>query len=245
VKTMLSKSAAKAFFLGGTALAFGAFTLLTIDTIKQVPKQTHGENITEAVKRGKNLWDSNNCMGCHTLMGEGAYYAPELTKVYERRGEGFIHAMLKDPESMYPGQRKMVNYKFNDEQIADLTAFLKWIGEIDLNGFPKKPDLSLTANTNATATTSENNILVKQSDRPQVFNQMCVACHSLGGQGGSIGPALDGVGSRLSKETITKRLEDPKSVLPDAKMPKLPLKKEDIIELSAFLSQLKGTGGAK
>lgn len=242
---MLSKSAAKAFFIVGTTLSFAAFILLTLDTIKQVPKQTHEENITEYVKRGKDHWDRNNCMGCHTIMGEGAYYAPELTKVYERRGEGFIRAMLKDPESMYPGQRKMVNYNFKDEEITDLIAFLKWIGEVDLNGFPKKPDLSPIANSAASGSTSTSATVVRQIDRPLIFNQMCIACHALGGQGGAIGPALDGVGSRLNKETIAKKLNDPSSVKADSKMPKLPLTKENIAELTAFLSELKDTGGAK
>ena len=74
-------------------------------------------------------------------MGEGAYYAPELTKVYERRGPQFMKAMLKNPEAMYPGQRKMQNYNFKDEEIEHLVAFLKWVGEMDLNGFPAKPHL--------------------------------------------------------------------------------------------------------
>jgi nitric oxide reductase subunit C len=34
-------------------------------------------------------------MGCHTILGEGAYYAPELTKVIERRGEGYVKAVLQ------------------------------------------------------------------------------------------------------------------------------------------------------
>ena len=85
---------------------------------------------------GKDLWDSNNCMGCHTIFGEGAYYAPELTKVFTRRGPEFIHAMLTNPEALYPGQRKMVTYKFTEEEKQALIAFFKWIGEVDLNGFP-------------------------------------------------------------------------------------------------------------
>jgi len=242
---MLSKSAAKAFFMWGTGISVAAFIFLTIDTIKRVPAQTHEENINAYVIRGKDLWDHNNCMGCHTLLGEGAYYAPELTKVYERRGEPFIRAMLKDPESMYPGQRKMVNYHFKDEEMTDLIAFFKWIGEMDLNGYPKKPDLSPTANTSATSSTAQNGTVVRQIDRPLIFNQMCIACHSLGGEGGKVGPALDGVGSRLDKETIVKRLNDPISVKSDSKMPKLPLSKENIVELSAFLSELKLPGGAK
>jgi len=37
-------------------------------------------------------------MGCHTIMGEGAYYESELTRVFSRRGETYIHAVLTAPE---------------------------------------------------------------------------------------------------------------------------------------------------
>lgn len=232
---MLSKSSARTFFLVGTAVCAGAFGLLTLDTLKQVPVQTHEANLTPSAKRGKHLWESNNCMGCHTLMGEGAYYAPELTKVMERRGKAFVAAMLRDPESMYPGQRKMVNYHFSDDQIEDLIAFLTWIGEIDLNGFPPKPTLSLMVTSNA----STQSPVVHAENRPRVFNQMCVACHSLGGQGGSVGPALDGVGGRRDREYLKKWLENPALVKTGAKMPKLPLSTQDVVELTAYLSQLK------
>ena len=80
-------------------------------------------------------------MGCHTLLGEGAYYAPELTKVYDRRGEGYMKAVLTSKAPWAPRGRKMVAYNFSDKDANDLVAFFKWIGEIDLNGFPPKPDL--------------------------------------------------------------------------------------------------------
>lgn len=234
---MLSKSAARRFFLIGTAVCTGAFVLLTMDTLKRVPAQTHEENLTEQVVRGKDLWDSNNCMGCHTILGEGAYYAPELTKVYTRRGESFIRAMLENPEKMYPGQRKMQNYKFNQDQISDLVAFLKWIGEVDTNGFPKAPDLAPVA---LPATGQQGELVASQLNRPKIFNQMCVACHSLHGQGGNVGPALDGVADRRDSTYLNSWLKDPLQIKADSKMPKLPLSEQDISELVAFLSQLKG-----
>lgn len=52
---MLSKKAAKLFFIVGTVLCVGSFLLLTIDTIQKVPAQTHSETMTEAVIRGKHL----------------------------------------------------------------------------------------------------------------------------------------------------------------------------------------------
>lgn len=236
---MLSKSQAKTFFLVGTALCSVAFIGLTIDTFQRIPAQTNEQNLTAEVIRGKHIFERNNCMGCHTILGEGAYYAPELTKVIERRGEVFVKAMLKDPEAMYPGARKMINYHFNDQEISDLTEFFKWIGKIDLNGFPPKPDLVKTASASATGDTALPNTVIPTANRPQIFNQLCVACHTLQGQGGTVGPVLDGVGSRLDADTMKRRLENPLSVKADSKMPKLPLSPEEITELVAFLSQLK------
>lgn len=238
---MLSKSQAKAFFIWGTALCGTAFIGLTIDTFRQIPKLTNQENMNESVIRGKHLFDRNNCMGCHTILGEGAYYAPELTKVYERRGEAFIKAMLTDPEAMYPGQRKMTTYKFTDQEKTDLVSFFKWIGEMNLQGFPPKPTIAQVAASNATEQTPAGQAVVTRMNRPQVYNQMCVACHMLEGQGGAIGPALDGVGSRRDADYIKRWLTDPLALKENSKMPKLPLSEADITELTAFLSQLKET----
>lgn len=227
---MLSKSQARAFFWLGTAACGVAFVGLTIDTFGQIPTQTRESEITAEVARGKQLWDESNCMGCHTLFGEGAYYAPELTKVFERRGEYFIRAMLVDPYAMYPGGRKMQRYDFSTEDQDALIAFLRWAGTVDLNGFPTPPNLLPMAAAGGLATSG---------DRPQLFNTLCVACHSLGGQGGQVGPALDGVGGRLDREYLRSWLESPPSVKPDAKMPVLPLTDAQIDELVAFLSQQK------
>lgn len=88
---------------------------LTVDTIRQVPERSHEEALTPAVVQGKEIWERNHCMGCHTLLGEGAYDAPELTKVVERRGKPWIRVFLKDPQAMFRGERKMVQYDFSEE----------------------------------------------------------------------------------------------------------------------------------
>lgn len=229
---MLSKSAAKAFFLGGTGLFSLIFLGLTWDTFQRIPQQTNEAGITASVIRGKDLWDHNNCMGCHTLFGEGAYYAPELTRVHERRGPDFIRAMLKDPEAMFPGQRKMVNYKFKPEEIEDLVAFFEWVGTVDLNGFPAKPTLGVQAQRQATP---------EVAARPAVFNQLCTACHALGGAGGTVGPALDGVGHKYDADYFSKWIKDPAAVKPGTTMPKLPLSDEQVGELVTFLAAQKGS----
>ncbi|PWK20762.1 c-type cytochrome [Xanthomarina spongicola] len=132
---MLSKKQARAFFLGGTVVTFLIFIGLTIFSFSKSQDQTNHEGITEQVVRGKVLWEENNCMGCHTILGEGAYYAPELTKVLDRRGEGYVKAVLMSPIPWNPNGRKMVAYGFTKEEADDLIAFFDWIGGIDLNGF--------------------------------------------------------------------------------------------------------------
>lgn len=218
------------FFLGGTVVCTLAFVALTVDSFAKIPAQTNEASITPAVERGKDLWDHNNCMGCHTLLGEGAYYAPELTKVYERRGPDFIRAMLRDPEAMYPGQRKMRNYGFSEAEIEDLVAFLQWIGTVDLQGFPPKPTLAPPAATGVGVGLS----------KPQTFTTVCVACHQLGGQGGNVGPALDTVGDKYDEAFLRRWLADPSAVKPGTKMPKLGLTEAQIDELVKFLVKQKG-----
>jgi len=141
---MLSKKQARAFFLGGTLVTFLIFIGLTVFSLSDEVDQTNHENITESVVRGKRIWESNNCMGCHTILGEGAYYAPELTKVVDRlnmkyngNGEEVIKSILMSEAPWQPNGRKMVAYNMTEKEAEDVVAFFKWIGEIDLNGFDR------------------------------------------------------------------------------------------------------------
>jgi nitric oxide reductase subunit C len=141
---MLSKKQARAFFLGGTLITFLIFIGLTIYSLSGPQDQSNEENITEAVVRGKEIWESNNCMGCHTILGEGAYYAPELTKVvdrlnmkYDGQGEDVIKSILMSEVPLQSNGRKMVAYGMTEKEAEDMVEFIKWIGEIDLNGFDR------------------------------------------------------------------------------------------------------------
>lgn len=141
---MLSKKQARAFFLGGTLVTFLIFIGLTIFSFTKENDQTNHENLTAEAIRGKEIWESNNCMGCHTLLGEGAYYAPELTKVidrldirYDGNGKEVIKSILMSPSPWQPNGRKMVAYGMTEQEASDVVAFFEWIGKIDLNGFDR------------------------------------------------------------------------------------------------------------
>ncbi|NCO57305.1 MAG: cytochrome C [Nitrospirae bacterium CG18_big_fil_WC_8_21_14_2_50_70_55] len=117
-----------------------------------------GKRLSEAeaeamVSHGKKTVQAKNCMDCHTLLGNGAYYAPDLTKAWlDPQWEGMqtltatdsreaaLAAFLEHP-SHYPTQeRSMPELKITAEEARAVVAFLKWMSAIDTNGFPANFD---------------------------------------------------------------------------------------------------------
>lgn len=199
--------------------------------MRQMPKITNADKLTEQVVAGKMIWEKNNCMGCHTLFGEGAYYAPELTKVVDRRGVAWLKLFLKDPEKMFPNERKMVNYHFDDKQIDEVIAFLDWCGKVDLNGFPAKPPLKdliapvvITGNSGA--------------EQPVMFKTICIACHSVGGVGGVVGPPLDAIGQQKDRAALKEWISNPQKIKPGTAMPLIPMTDEQLNEVVNYLLSL-------
>ena len=68
----------------------------------------------------------------------------------------------------------------------------------------------------------------------------CKGCHRINGAGGTLGPALDGVGKRLNAQSIRRQLLDPKSLKPGSVMPSFGhLPEQDINTLVDYLGDLK------
>lgn len=105
------------------------------------------EEAEELVTLGKLTVQAKNCMNCHTLLGNGAYYAPDLTKawldpgwVHESVREELMLAFLKDPAAnarTFGSGRRMPDLKITNEEARGIVAFLKWMSSIDTNGFPR------------------------------------------------------------------------------------------------------------
>ncbi|MCB1568155.1 MAG: cytochrome c [Xanthomonadales bacterium] len=74
------------FFIALSAFSFlGSRGQVTPDTI------TYG---THQADEGKRIFQAYNCMGCHTMVGNGAYFAPDLTETYELAGPAWLAAFL-------------------------------------------------------------------------------------------------------------------------------------------------------
>ena len=131
-----TKATARNIFYGGASFFFLLFLGLTFDTTMALPSHNSKAHLTDAAVRGKKIWETRNCAGCHTMIGEGAYYGPELGNVYVRRGPDFIKAWINSQPTNVPGRRQMPQFHLNDNEMSDLIAFLKYSSEINTNKWP-------------------------------------------------------------------------------------------------------------
>lgn len=131
-----TKQMARNMFYGGSAFFILLFAALIFDSERKIPLRTNAEAITPAVERGKRLWETRNCIGCHTLLGEGAYFAPELGNVYKRRGPDFIKAWIASQPTHTPGRRQMPQFNFTPQQMDDMVEFLKWTNNVNTENWP-------------------------------------------------------------------------------------------------------------
>jgi len=89
-------------------------------------------------------------MNCHTFFGNGAYYAPDLTKAWldpawqqmwmpmtqATSREQAMVAFLMNPEKYPTWSRQMPNLRITREEAEALVAYLKWMSAVETNGFP-------------------------------------------------------------------------------------------------------------
>lgn len=118
---------------------------------------------------GSRLFASKGCLRCHAVHGVGGTVGPDL-------GRGILNRPLLEIAGVMwnhsPGmervfqEKRVVRPRFEASEMASLLSFLYYLGSLDPPG-----DAAAGA---------------------RLFHQKgCSICHSLGGTGGRIGPALD------------------------------------------------------
>ncbi len=139
----ITKSMSRNIYYGGSVFAILVLLGLTFDTMQVLPERENRSELTENVVKGKGLWETNNCVGCHSLMGEGAYFAPELANVFDRRGgsdeaafKTYFSAWMAAQPLTEEGRRKMPQFNLNDAEVDALADFLIWTSRIDDNEWP-------------------------------------------------------------------------------------------------------------
>ena len=145
MRDVLTTSMARNIFYGGSLFFILIFVGLTIHSHRYiVTTSTDKATLTEEVAAGKRVWEHNACINCHTILGEGAYFAPELGNVMTRWG------VEDDPEAAFEtlkawmdamptgieGRRQMPNFDLTDEEYRNLSDFLLWTNKIKTQNWP-------------------------------------------------------------------------------------------------------------
>jgi mono/diheme cytochrome c family protein len=216
----------------GTVTMFTLVSMWIPQVESEVPEElafTGEVTADDLVRAGEQLYHgAGGCMACHGL-GERA---PRL--LADDRGSGligercdervagmsckeYLWESMVDPgayvvdgfQNIMPDARRTMS----DAQIWAIVAFLQSVGgevtvsadDIDLGEAPAPMSPGTAAGAGTSPATPE------ASRDPMIMLQAhaCLACHELGGEGGPIGPPLDGLGERRSHAQIRRAILDP------------------------------------
>lgn len=220
-----SNKGVRNLFVFGSLFFFIVFVALTYDTMKQIDKRS--PEITEEVNSGKMAWHKYDCIGCHTIFGNGSYFAPDLTKITVNKPRGYVTRFLMNPRGVNAGA-VMPNLGISRQEADDLVSFLDWTAGVDTNGWPPEPVLAAMLKTK-----SEGSAAYQRNN--------CVSCHMIGGVGGTSGPDLTRIGSRKpDAKWHMQHFVDPESVVKDSAMPDYKdLPREELEALTNYMLSLK------
>ncbi len=212
----MTERSAKLIFWIGTLASAAVFLALTWDTHRSFDALTHADRLDENVVAGKRAFEKYNCNDCHTMLGFGGYYAPDLTRAYLRMGEDSIRRRLEHPEqALVASYRKMPQQRLASAEVDRIVDFLRWTSGIENNDWPPQDSESrwsrATRRVMASAAVSPGAALV--------LSEGCTACHPLGNQGERRGPRLEWIGSRRDAAYIARYIADPDAVSPGSVMP--------------------------
>jgi nitric oxide reductase subunit C len=226
---------ARIIFWVGTLTSAAIFGWLTFDFHQQEEKYANVSKIDDQVVAGKKVWHKYNCNDCHTILGFGAYYAPDMTKAYYRLGENNIISIVMNPEKIYEDSfRKMPHLGVSKEEATDLVKFLHWTADIENRKWPPQDEKYVTA-----ARLRESH--PEQLQKTDIVLGVCGGCHSFANQGRDVAGDLGDIAKEMDfdRETLIRFMQDPTSVNPDSDMPPQNVSPETAGIIADFILSLR------
>jgi mono/diheme cytochrome c family protein len=170
---------------------------------------------------GRRLIAEANCVACHDLPGfqTDEILAPRLESLGYKVRRDWLDRWLKDPKVYLPRSR-MPNFRLAADEIEALSAFL------------------LSQHAVAPLDASGVDWTKADPDRGRALfgEARCVSCHQVEGRGGTLGPELSRVGSKVRREWLFSFLKDPFRDQPETMMVYYRLSSDEIRDLVAYLS---------
>jgi len=196
--------------------------------------QCHLERLTGTplLNQGRETLAQYGCVRCHAIKTPdgvsmtGADDPPSLEHIGEKTTREWIAAWLKNPQA-YAGSATMPNFQLPAEDIRDISAFL--IAQSTSYAKSGEPAPAVPTGDGA-----------QQQGASLYGESFCASCHATQNAagllvGGTLGPELTRVGSKVNPGWLTDWLRNPGVYDPDTKMPHYRLDAKQIGLLLAFL----------
>ena len=101
MKETFTKGMARNIYYGGSLFFLLLFFGLTFDTVSQLPERDNRQAINESVTLGKKVWEVNNCIGCHTLLGGRLFCTGTWQRGGALRQQGCCEGVYHEPSERW------------------------------------------------------------------------------------------------------------------------------------------------
>ncbi len=216
------------------------------------PKAKAGSSAGAASARGKSIFVSQRCSGCHGTSGGGGA-GPALTNISSKYPPAKLTALLKAPRANMKAAG-MVPLTLSPADMKALVSYVTSLGGTSSAAAatppasgaaapaPAKAGAVSAAPSKATAGSSPG--AATASKGKAIFDsQRCSGCHGATG-GGGIGPVLTNISSKYPPAKLTALLKAPRANMKAAGMVPLTLSAADMKALVAYVTSLGGTSAA-
>jgi ubiquinol-cytochrome c reductase cytochrome b subunit len=174
--------------------------------------------LTPEEMAGVAYFREERCATCHTLGDSGGKVGPDLTRIPIRKNAAWMLEHFKRPSAMRPGT-SMPPIQLSDGQLNALAAYLLKLNPKNAAALESAPDFAARG--------------------AQVYQaNQCGMCHAINGSGMSVGPGLNGVAKRRSREWVAQHFADPQKLSPGTMMPPYRFSPQDLENLTAYLFAL-------
>jgi sulfur oxidation c-type cytochrome SoxX len=196
---------------------------------------------TEQVDKGRKLFFSQNCYGCHRIDGlsEGTL-GPDLTEVGKKWKLDYLWESVVDPKANI-ATSFMPKFKLSDDDVKALVIFLKSrrgmnFAETTMERYRARLNERVPAKEEPAA--AEDAKLLVSEGEAFIRSRACTACHKVGAVDGGIAPDLSFEGLIKNGDWLMDHFKDPRSRIPDSIMPSFRFPAREFRALSAYLGSL-------
>ncbi len=183
------------------------------------PQQPLPKNNSKFAKFEK-LLNEIRCLTCHRMKGIGGHFAPDLSRAGSKLNAEWELDFLQRPNPVRPLLKQMPKFNLTKEEAELAVEFIETVLTDD-----EVPDLGdLKPDDTEVAKGKE------------LFDTKgCLTCHTVGLNGGVVGPNLNQAGTRLEPGFILFHVKDPQKANPGAVEPNFGLTDEEAMSITHYL----------